>query len=193
EIYEICEVDEICEVIHQKKEQAKETRDKPIKIVQDNIINTPEEFRPYIPLLNTLHRTINHVHQVDLLPQLQHITELNVPESLRSTLNGNLFLIKDQTKENELELTPTRIIMNFEFTAINMSRYIFPEAEKLVCWFEETYMLGKARSDIESDHIIRIAPLFPPQLWLVYDSVDIGIPRTQNVVEAWYHCWATLV
>ncbi|CAG8795172.1 12005_t:CDS:1, partial [Dentiscutata erythropus] len=55
----------------------------------DNIINTPEEFCPYIPSLNTLHRTINCVRQVDSLPQPQHITELNMPESLKSTLNGN--------------------------------------------------------------------------------------------------------
>ncbi|CAG8467796.1 16919_t:CDS:2, partial [Dentiscutata heterogama] len=57
------------------------------------------------------------------------------------------------------------------------------KAKQLVKWFEETYVLGKVRSEIESDYIIRSAPLFSPQLWSVHDSVDTGVPRTQNVVE----------
>jgi hypothetical protein len=30
-------------------------------------------------------------------------------------------------------------------------------------------------------------------LWSVYDSVELGIPRTQNTIEAWHRRWETLV
>ncbi|CAG8822402.1 16858_t:CDS:1 [Racocetra persica] len=73
---------EVAKVKNQIKKQAKETRDKPIKIVQDNVINTLEEFRPYLSSLNTLRKTINHVRQVESSPQPQSIVELNMPESL---------------------------------------------------------------------------------------------------------------
>ncbi|CAG8806150.1 3888_t:CDS:2, partial [Cetraspora pellucida] len=36
-------------------------------------------------------------------------------------------------------------------------------------------------------------PLFQPSLWSIYDSIELGVPRTQNVVEAWHHYWKTLV
>ena len=36
-------------------------------------------------------------------------------------------------------------------------------------------------------------PLFPLSLWSVYDSIEFGIPRTQNIVKAWHRCWKTLV
>ena len=40
---------------------------------------------------------------------------------------------------------------------------------------------------------IRNQPLFPSQLWSVYDSMELGVPRTQNKVEAWHRRWGTLV
>ncbi|CAG8563058.1 6107_t:CDS:2, partial [Cetraspora pellucida] len=58
---------EVAKVKNQIKKQAKETRDKPIKIVQDNVESSP---------------------------QPQSIVELNMPESLKFTLSGNLFFIR---------------------------------------------------------------------------------------------------
>ncbi|CAG8829420.1 16014_t:CDS:1, partial [Cetraspora pellucida] len=43
ELYKV----EIAKVTNQIKKQAKETNNKPIKIVQDNVVNTLEEFYSY--------------------------------------------------------------------------------------------------------------------------------------------------
>ena len=42
----------------QIKNQASETRDKPAKIIQSNIVSMLEEIHPYLPSINTLRRTI---------------------------------------------------------------------------------------------------------------------------------------
>ena len=34
---------------------------------------------------------------------------------------------------------------------------------------------------------------FSSQLWSVHDSMELGIPRTQNFIEAWHRHWGTLV
>ena len=39
---------------------------------------------------------------------------------------------------------------------------------------------------MQNGSLIHNLPLFPPALWSVYDSTELGIPRTQNVVEAWH-------
>ena len=46
---------------------------------------------------------------------------------------------------------------------------------------------------LRNETVIRSAPLFPPQLWSVYNSNEMGIPRTQNNVEAWHRRWEILV
>jgi hypothetical protein len=46
---------------------------------------------------------------------------------------------------------------------------------------------------MRNGHVVRSAPLFPPRLWSVYDSIEFEVPRTQNIVEAWHHRWETLV
>ncbi|CAG8786379.1 1499_t:CDS:1 [Cetraspora pellucida] len=67
------------------------------------------------------------------------------------------------------------------------------EAKDLVQQFEETYVLGKVHSTMENNHIFCTAPLFSPQLWSVFDSLEIGIPRTSNTVEGWHNRCATLI
>ncbi|CAB4444195.1 unnamed protein product [Rhizophagus irregularis] len=59
------------------------------------------------------------------------------------------------------------------------------EANDLVQWFEDNYVLGRIRREMRNGYVVRSALPFPPQLWSVYDSIQLGIPRTQNVVEAW--------
>lgn len=39
-----------------------------------------------------------------------------------------------------------------------------PEANEIVQWFEENYVLGKVRRQLQDENIIRTPPLFPPQL-----------------------------
>jgi len=67
------------------------------------------------------------------------------------------------------------------------------EANDVVQWFEDNYVNGRIRRQLRNGNVIRNQPLFPPALWSVYDSMELGIPRTQNVVEAWHRRWETLV
>ncbi|GBC43031.1 uncharacterized protein LOC112591534 [Rhizophagus irregularis DAOM 181602=DAOM 197198] len=330
----------VAKLTAQIKRQASETRDKPAKIIQDNIISIPEEIHPYIPSPNALRRTISRVRKSEMPPQPQNITEINIPESLCHTLHGNIFLVKDYmvgqerillfttreniqhlanalfwimdgtfktvptifhqmytihapvgaednsrilplvyalmtrksevlyrwlfenliefAEDNDIELKPQSIITDFELAAINVSRSKFPdtnnkgcffhlcqngwrqiqrcglaiqygndehfsimvrhlfalaflpsqeipaafnilkpqmpqEANDLVQWFEDNYVLGRIRREMRNGHVVRSALPFPPQLWSVYDSIQLGIPRTQNVVEAWHRRWEVLV
>jgi hypothetical protein len=61
-----------------------------------------------------------------------------------------------------------------------------------VQWFEENYILGKIQRQLQDGSIIRTPPLFPPQLWSIHNSMELGIPRTQNSIEAWHNRWSNL-
>ncbi|CAB4423974.1 unnamed protein product [Rhizophagus irregularis] len=39
----------------------------------------------------------------------------------------------------------------------------------------------------------RSPPLFPPNLWSVYDLIENNYPRTQNIVEGWHQRWNALI
>jgi hypothetical protein len=67
------------------------------------------------------------------------------------------------------------------------------DASDVVTWFEENYVHGKVRRRLQNNNVIRNAPLFPPKLWSVHDSIESGIPRTQNAIEAWHCRWETVV
>jgi hypothetical protein len=66
-------------------------------------------------------------------------------------------------------------------------------ANNIVSWFKENYVHGKIQRRLRNNNVVRLRPLFPPKLWSVHDSIESGIPRTQNVVKAWHRCWETLV
>ncbi|RGB27103.1 hypothetical protein C1646_630756 [Rhizophagus diaphanus] len=78
--------------------------------------------------------------------------------------------------------------------AFDILKSIMPqEANEVVQWFEENYVLGRIIRQMRNGNVTRDSPPFPPALWSVYDSIQLGIPRTQNIVEAWHHRWGTLV
>jgi len=330
----------IAKAVAEIKKRACETREKPTQIIQANMASISEETRPCMPSRNALRRKIARVRRTKTPPQPQSIEEINIPASLRVNLNGDPFLIKDHTieqerillftskenilhlsqasfwlmdgtfdtvptifcqlytihasvgtennsrilplvyalmsrksedlykwlfndlcqfaEENDIILTPSYILTDFEQAAINAShgefpnainkgcffhlgqsgwrkiqncglavqygndehfslliRHLFalaflpaheipsafdilkpripPEANNIVQWFEDNYVHGKIRRQLRNGNIVRDTPLFPPQLWSVYDSVELGIPRTQNTVEAWHRRWKTLV
>ncbi|CAG8793370.1 1375_t:CDS:1, partial [Dentiscutata erythropus] len=87
---------EVAKFSSEIKRQAQETRDKPSKIIQENIINIPEAIRPYLPSTNACHRKIQHVRHTGLPPQPQNIAKFDVPNNLQNTLNDKLFLVNDQ-------------------------------------------------------------------------------------------------
>jgi hypothetical protein len=322
------------------KRRANETREKPVQIIQNNMINISKEICPYMPSRDALRKRITRVRKAEIPPEPQSIAEVNIPESLRITLNGEPFLVKDHiidqerilifttknniqhlsqatfwimdgtfktvptifcqlysihasvgtvdnsrilplvyilmtrkteelykwlfndlsevAEENNIQLSPAYIITDFEQAAINASKYEFPtvinkgcffhlgqsgwrkiqscglaiqyghdenfslmlrhlfalaflpsreipaafdilkptmpsEANGVIQWFEDNYVHGRIRRQPQTGDAVRDLPLFPPSLWSVYDSMALGIPRTQNIVEAWHRRWETLV
>ncbi len=51
-------------------------------------------------------------------------------------------------------------------------------------------VLGTAHEMARSE---RSPSLFPPDVWSVYENIELRFPRTQNNVEAWHRRWLTLV
>ena len=78
------------------------------------------------------------------------------------------------------------------------------EANELVQWFENNYVLGRLRRTLRNGNEVRSDPLFPPSFWSVFENIGMklmlflyllydnfiiqaqGVPRTQNSVESWH-------
>ncbi|GBC01522.1 hypothetical protein RclHR1_04210008 [Rhizophagus clarus] len=63
---------------------------------------------------------------------------------------------------------------------------MLPEANEVTQWFEDNYVHRKIRQHLRNGNTTRSAPLFPPELWSVYDLIETGVPQTQNIAEAWH-------
>jgi hypothetical protein len=83
------------------KRRASETREKPIQIIQNSIVNISEEICPYMPSRNALRRKITRVRKMEMSSEPQSIAEINIPNSLCITLNREPFLVKDHVIEQE--------------------------------------------------------------------------------------------
>ena len=86
-------------------------------------------------------------------------------------------------------LPPQEIPEAFDILKLEMPS----EANEVVQWFEDNYVHGKIRRHLRNKTVIRLAPLFLSQLWSIYDLNEMGIPRTQNNIEAWHRRWEVLV
>ena len=86
-------------------------------------------------------------------------------------------------------LPPEEILAAFNILKLEMP----PETNEVIQQFEDNYAHGRIRQHLQNETVIRSAPLFPPQLWSVYNSNEMGILRTQNNVEAWHRRWEILV
>ena len=68
--------------------------------------------------------------------------------------------------------------------AFDQIKLLLPEnAAGIIEYFEKNYVRGRVRQNLRSRTVRRAAPLFPPEIWSVNDLVEMGYPRTQNVVE----------
>ena len=77
--------------------------------------------------------------------------------------------------------------------AFNELRGIMPpEANEIVNYFDEIYGNGRIKIQV-IDVIKRLPPLFPPDIWSVYENNEFGFARTQNNVEAWHRLWQDLI
>ncbi|CAI2187507.1 6772_t:CDS:2, partial [Funneliformis geosporum] len=86
---------EVAKNISQIKQKARITRDKPVQIIQDITVNISQEYYPYMPSSNALRSIIKRVKRAEMPAEPQTIEEVNIPDSLRLTLNGDTFLIRD--------------------------------------------------------------------------------------------------
>ena len=64
------------------KRWASETREKPIQIIQNSIVDISDEICPYLPSCNALRRKITQVRKMEMSLELQSIAEINIPNSL---------------------------------------------------------------------------------------------------------------
>lgn len=67
------------------------------------------------------------------------------------------------------------------------------EASEIMQWFENNYVHGRIKRITSDGNVSRSAPLFPPTFGSVVEQMELGIPRTQNRVEAWNRRFGTLV
>ncbi|CAG8495507.1 16301_t:CDS:2 [Dentiscutata heterogama] len=58
------------------------------------------------------------------------------------------------------------------------------ETKDIVQWLENNYIYGKKIRQMHNGNISSAPPLYPPQMWSVHNSMELGIPQTQNIVEA---------
>lgn len=57
------------------------------------------------------------------------------------------------------------------------------EAEPVLTQFEKNFVHGKICRTRQTQ---RSPPLFPPEVWLVFENTEFSFPRAQNKVEVWH-------
>ncbi|CAB4377153.1 unnamed protein product [Rhizophagus irregularis] len=145
----------VAKAIAEIKKKAGETREKPMHIIQNHMINISEDVHPYMPSHNALRKKIIRIRKVEIPPKPQSIDEVNIPASLCVTLNGEHFLVKDHINEHE------RILM---FTTKNNIQYL----SQAIFWIADGafkivstifYQLFTIYAPVGTDDNSRILPL----------------------------------
>lgn len=81
-------------------------------------------------------------------------------------------------------LKPEEIKSAFEDLAAGMPDD--DQTQNFIDWFEKNYIgVTSTRKTFEA--------LFPSSFWSIYDLVELGLPRTNNAVEAWHRRFKILV
>jgi hypothetical protein len=77
--------------------------------------------------------------------------------------------------------------------AFDQVKPLLPEnAVRIVKYFENNYVHGRIRQ-MRNRTTHHTPPLFSPEIWSIKDLVELGYPRTQNVVEGWHNRWSNLI
>ncbi|CAG8694992.1 5230_t:CDS:2, partial [Gigaspora rosea] len=173
--------------------------------------------------LYTIHAPIGIAYNSRVLPLVYALMTKKSEELYRALFQDLI----EFAEESNILLRPTTILTDFELAAINVSRDEFPnvhnkgcffhlgqtflpsneipaafdvlkekmlpETNEAVQWFEDNYVHGKVRRQMHNGTLSCAPPLFPPQMWSVHDSIEIVVPRTSNIVEAWHRRWENLV
>lgn len=104
------------------KTKADSSRTKPCQVIQDSFAELPKNCKPNTPAKPALRKIISRQRRKDLPTEPTDIQSLNIPDSLKSTFSGELFLLKESTvgehkilifstKTNIRLLTQSRIII----------------------------------------------------------------------------------
>jgi hypothetical protein len=72
-----------------------------VQLIQRNIAIIPEEIASYMPIQNALCARIKRIKSAEMPTQPQTLDEIDIPESLQTTLYEDQFLIKDSTVGEE--------------------------------------------------------------------------------------------
>ncbi|KAL4112906.1 hypothetical protein QTP88_016625 [Uroleucon formosanum] len=83
------------------KKQAHSTRDKPLQILQEVISNIPLSIRPYLPGPEAVRKIIKRRRRKSLPAEPTTLKDINIPESLRNTFAGELFILRESKIEND--------------------------------------------------------------------------------------------
>ncbi|CAF2374898.1 unnamed protein product [Rotaria sp. Silwood2] len=78
--------------------------------------------------------------------------------------------------------------------AFDELKVILPsDAEPIIQWFENNYAHRRIKRILRNGRVQRHNPLYPPEMWSVFDNIEFVFRRTQNKVEAWHRRWKTLI
>ena len=67
------------------------------------------------------------------------------------------------------------------------------DAEPIIQWFENNYVLGRIKRTLRNGTVQRHNPFYSPSMWSFFDNMEFAFPRTQHNVEAWHRHWETLI
>ncbi|CAG8474820.1 15616_t:CDS:2, partial [Gigaspora rosea] len=97
------------------KEKAQQSNNRPSRIAQDAIADSPHFVYQYLPSSNAIRQTIQRIWHLDLPTELLSLESLVIPQNMRTTLSGHDFLI------NDTNIGQDRILI---FTTVDNVRYL---------------------------------------------------------------------
>ncbi|CAG8501564.1 14261_t:CDS:2 [Dentiscutata heterogama] len=92
---------DVVKLISNIKQQAKNTRDKPSQIIQNNFANISEGIIPYILSYEAFCSTIKRTRRTESTLEPKSLDEIDIPTSLCFTLTGDLFFLKNAIVDQE--------------------------------------------------------------------------------------------
>ena len=92
----------VSQTLNTMKEMAVHTQDQPIQIIQNALINMPQDSSYYMPNKEALRKQINRTrNDNNMTLQPQSLQDIDVPDNLRVTMNGDQFLAREIELGNE--------------------------------------------------------------------------------------------
>ena len=72
----------VVQTLNTIREVATHTHDKPVQIIQDTVINMPQDSSYYMPNKEALRKQINRTRNKNILSQAQSLQDIDVPTHL---------------------------------------------------------------------------------------------------------------